>query len=121
MRATPASAGGAARACANMGRLSHAYGRLPHTMHLSESSKNCAPSVCRGGVSAILSPWLHRSIYPSRSPTMTTTVVIVVSGGSPLAPVDIQGGRQNGIVESSIREDLIHEICHLRQGGLDVC
>ena len=52
---------------------------------------------------------------------MTTTVVIVVSGGSPLAPVDIQGGRQNGIVESSIREDLIHEICHLRQGGLDVC
>ena len=36
-------------------------------------------------------------------PTIPTiTVVIVVSGGSPLAPDDIQGGRQNGIVESSI-------------------
>jgi len=53
---------------------------------------------------AIPSLWPRQSIYPSRSPTIpTTTVVIMVSGGSPLALRTSRDAGKNGIVESSIR------------------
>jgi hypothetical protein len=85
MRATPASARGGGRACADMGRLSHAYGRLPHTFKAAHEHKKAksagraVPNACcptsrlgRGHPRSRPSPWSSWSPAARRWPLTTS-------------------------------------------------